>query len=447
MLINFQLRGAYERFDNRIRPPAIRPLAALKYPFYLLGWIGVIAVFFLSIGIVIYVLRFSVNASETGVLQVLYIRTDTALSNTPFVNIVYSSVKDAIKLEENPSLIITEGGWKTEIDKNSNNQDLGLKFTTKFSPEKTTYSLDEPVELKTTAQIVSLKDNSEISFSCNITNGYPDGKITKIIRPDQQPIKLTKDKLEVIPITCAISNEPPFTLTTGENVEEKKVRLDAAYGLKTSAYIPAYIMQAEYLDALEAKGEDPFQNEVNPLLDKNTKQTKSKSENGPMVISIKLDDQQPLTEDVKFSTDETYDLGVKIQKSSYDWIGRLKQINELSIYLPKNFQLVDEKGIFREVDITNDFTQTDFYGDSNFKKYQLTEEELTRLNNQCNLYFGGYINEDCDLLFEKGFILADTKFKVANLDKITLDPKFIRAEVDYDFQSEAYSSFTLVRTI
>ena len=441
LFVNFQA-GSYAAGSRWTRP--VDPFAPIKIlvriSLVLLSIIALLAV----LGIIIYFIGFAVNAEESGLGQVYFIKADILFSNIPLTNILYTFARDAIRVQQNPEVIITESGWRTEIDRNSENKDIGLKFTEKFSPEKSIYGLNEKVVLNTFVQVLSFKENPYVSFSCTITNGYPEGKIFQITKPDQQLIQLPRGEKKEFPVSCEISGDLPFTISS-ESLEAKKVRLDATFSTITKSYIPVYTMEKAYLNALK---EDPFLNIKDSLLDRTARKTISKSENGPMAIGIKFDQKQPLTEDIEFSSDDTYALSIRIQKKSLaDVVGRLKKINRVVFYLQKSFQLIDEKGIFSEAEIeAKDFPDNEEDQSSFFNKYILKQEEIDRLNNQCSVYEGGYRSENCDYLFERGFILAEAKFKV-NLDKITLNQKTVQTSVDYDYQSEITSSFTLVKTV
>src|SRR3989344_501251 len=444
LLINFQLGNHYDRFLERAKPPRPRLLYAFKPLLILFAWVSFIIIILTGFGLFFFFINATINAEETGVIQTIYTKVDVALSKIPIVDVLYNAGKEIIKIQEDPSRPFRRSGWQTEIDDSEDNMNLGLSFIERFSPNQGTYLLNEKVKLISTAQLHAIED-TKVTFGCNITNGYPNDKEIKITKPEIQPVTILKDTTKTLDLSCEISGEPPFVLSGDEQIKEKKVRLDATYGFTVKSYIPVYTMQKAYLDSIENKRLNPFEYPKkidDPLLDKSTRKARSKTSNGPMVISILVGAAQPLTEDVDYSSDDTYNLAVKIKKSSSEWFGRLNKLNNVYIYLPNNFQLVDDKGIFEGESLDNDDFENE---EPNFKKYKLQQDEIDRLNNQCKILFGGYNNQECISLFEEGFVLIDSKFKIINLQTNLLEPNFIRVKTSYDFQAYTTTSFTIVK--
>ena len=377
------------------------------------------------------------NANSSGATQVWSTRAETAIENTKILTPPYNVLKNVLRFTKNPAIIEEQFGWKTEIDKNKNNQDLGLKFIRNFAPLKQRYLPNEEIVLSTAVQVSSLKDDSSISFFCNVTKDFSPDKIISV--SPNEPQKLAKNERKIFDVVCRIPGDA-ITLPSDKEVLAKKVKLNAVYDFKTKSFLDVYTMQKFYLDNLINQGGDPFEDEykINPNLDKSLQQTIPTTTYGPMKVILRLDNTQPITEQGPFTNDNTYNLGLKIQKTSSSWFGRLNKINNVYIYLPNNFELVDDD--FEEA---FDFKETDFSGES-FKRYKLKQEKINNLNDQCKNY--RLSNDECDNLYDQGFVIAFTKFRINNLDSPTLTRDFIRAEVDYDFQAEALTTVTLVRT-
>jgi len=406
------------------------------------GWIGHVFfvigkyfTFFLFLTVFFMIGTIIFNGTAKGETQVLATRLDTTISNTKILSPIYTGLKDTLKFVNDPTVIERSAGWKSEVDNNKDNQNLGLRFIRKFSPIKPRILPNEEATLTTAVEISSLKQDSNIRFSCTSKN-IEDGVIK--VSPNE-PVKISKNEIKRFDIVCRIPGDTFKDLESGLQVAEKKIKLNAVYDFKTESYLDIYTMQKSYLDNAINHGINPFEKEINPNLNKNTGETIPITTYGPMKLILRLDYTQPLTEQGPFTNDNTYNIGLKIQKTSSSWFGRLNKINQVYISLPKNFRLVDEN--FEEV---FDFSDTNYEGDTGFKKYKLNQKKIDELNNQCDL--SSKISQECNDLYEQGFIIAFTKFKVEGLDQPTLLKDLIRAEADYDFQAEASSSITLVKS-
>ena len=298
---------------------------------------------------------------------------------------------------------------------------------------KQRYLANEEITLSTAVEISSLKQDSYIRFSCNVTKDFPPDK-TITVNPSE-PVKIFKNERKIFDVVCRVPGNA-FTIPTDREVLEKKVKLNANYDFKTNSYLDIYTMQKSYLNDLINRGINPFEKEINPSLNKITGQTTPITTYGPMKLILRLDHTQPLTEEGPFTNDRTYNLGLRVQKTSVEWIGRLNEINNVYIYLPKNFELIDES--FVEESITNEEEQV-------FRKYKLNQEYINNINNQCKIY--NLIGQKCDDLYDRGFIITLTKFRVNGLDNPALTRDYIRAEIEYIFQAEALTSVTLIKSL
>ncbi len=375
------------------------------------------------------------NAYTTGEAQVLATRLEVAVTNSGFLQPAYLFVRDGLNLVKNPANIEKKTGWSTDVDKNKDNQDLGLKFVRKLTPLKQRYLPNEEIIATTAVEISSLKEASSVKFSCNVTKNLPIYK--QVLVNPNEPVTVNKNERRRFEVNCRIPEG--IELPSDKEVLENKIRLNADYDFSTKSYLDVYTMQKSYLDNLINKGINPFEKEINDRLDKNTGQVKPVTTYGPMEVILRLDYTQPLTEQGPFINDNSYSLGLKLEKTDFGWYGKLSKINNVNIYLPKNFEIIDDN--FEEV---FDFKEQGGFDGVSFRRYKLKQNKIDDINNQCNPQYGKFLSEDCDTLFEQGFIIAFTKFKVNNVES-GLTKDFFGAEVDYDFQAQSLASVTIVK--
>jgi len=401
------------------------------YEFFLIGfgifkWLAL----FVVCGFLILGFTVILNANSQGVTQLYAAQAETAITNSKILSPIYASLQDTLKVVKDPSLAVKDYGWKTEVIDNKENQELGLKFgTVNALPSRTT--VDNEIILNVPVTISSLKEDSTLKFNCS----SKDVSQEKIVINPSEEIKISKNQRYGFTLTCAFLKNAFPPLTT-EEVKGKIVKLDAIYDFTTKSYLDIYTMPADTLRDLTTQGINPLENEENSLLDKQTRQTIAESTNGPMRTILSLQWQQPLTEKSLFSpSDQTYTLGLKIQKSNV-WQGKLNKINSVKIFLPNNFELIDEN--FKDSTSSGNVLG----GGNDYRVYELKQEKIDELNGQCKYYSSE--PEKCNELFERGFIVALPKFKINSLD-VGLTRDSIGAEIDYDFQAETQKTITLVK--
>ena len=362
-------------------------------------------------------------------------RLENSIENTKILQPIYSTYKEALKIREDPTRIERAYGWKTNVDNNKENQELGLRFVRNLRTLKERYLTGEEIVATTTVEVSSLKEDSTVAFFCNITQDFPSDKVI-IVQPNE-PQKLLKDQTKRFEVACRIPGDT-FIIPGDKEVLAKKLRLSAAYDFETDSYLDVYTMQQSNVDILINRGINPFEDEINPNLNKAAGQTTPTTTYGPMKVILRLEFSQPLTEKGPFTSDNTYSLGLKIEKSGSSWFGRLRKINNVYINLPGNFELADENFIE-----AFDFKETSFEDTSTFKRYKLRQDKINELNNQCSIY--RMSPEECEDLFDKGFIIARTRFRVNSPEQL-LVKDYIGAEVDYEYQSEIQTTFTLIKS-
>lgn len=360
----------------------------------------------------------TLRAQETGVTQVILTNLGDKISKVP----ILAPVIDSLKTIQDPSRTIRTYSWQADIDKNSQNEELGLKFQ-KITSLKKTYLYSEPISVVSTVKVNSLKDNSKVTFSCDATTS----KIKGEIQPNE-PVFIPKDLTQVFSIRCDIP-ENSIKLD-GKTVRAENIILKADYDFKTEAYVESYTMSKKILTEKQTNQEKIFENENNPRLNKDTGEVRSQYTSGPMRVLINSDYTQPFTEAGPFLNNPYYDLGIIIEKGNSAYQGKLNKINNVYLYLPKNFELMPEQTIFEQ----GDFVGDEKFSEEIFNKYKLSEKKIQEINGACK--DSSLIDIQCQNYWERGFIIALTNFKINSLSKEDLDKNYIGAEVDYEFQSQ-----------
>ncbi|MEK6907090.1 MAG: hypothetical protein AABW45_01040 [Nanoarchaeota archaeon] len=388
-------------------------LAPVKWFLYFFG--NIIAII-LMILLIFGAGFFTYNYAQTGTLQLQKTQLTDTLSKIPII----VPLLDTLKIIQDPSRVVRQSSWQTEVDRNSENQELGLIFK-EFKSIKEIYRQDEIIALVARAQITSLKDNAQVKFSCKETTK----EIMGVVNPPE-PITLPKDSTQVLSVRCEI---PAGSIKLeDQQIAPARIVLNADYDFKSSAYIEAYTMSSNALRELQNNLINPFENENNPRLNKETGELRSVTENGPMILSLGIIESQPLTDQGPYLNNPHYTLGLEIKKSGLSYQGLLNKINNVYIYLPKDFEFQD----FGEL---NEFEIISENEDEIFNKYKMKEAKIEDLNKRCRDKIS-LLDIKCQDYWERGFIITITNFKIASLNKEDLDKNFIRAEVEYEFQAQ-----------
>jgi hypothetical protein len=386
----------------------------------LIKWILVIGVF---VGLIFLIYTGLTGGFKTGFFQYVYEKGATLANKMP----IFAPLVDVFKTIRDPTRTIRTFDWQADVDKNSQSQELGLTFQ-RFTSLKKTYLPGEPLSFVGSVKVASLKDDSKVTFTCDATTD----KINGNIQPSE-PFVLSKDSTQVFSIRCEVPAES-IKLET-KKIKAETVVLKADYDFKTDAYVEAYTMSKRVLTEKQNNQEDVFENENNPRLNKQTGEVKSQYTAGPMKILINSEYSQPFTELGPFSSNSYYSLGIIIEKANSFYQGKLNKINNVYLYLPKNFELNDKENQFELINAEDEI----------FNKYQLKQDKIDKLNLICkepNLF-----DVECQNYWERGFILALTNFKISSLNKEDLDKNYIRSEVEYEFQAQTSQVVTIVGSI
>ena len=385
-----------------------------------------------SLVLIVLLLFGGLRAQQTGVLQTEFTKVGDSLSKVPFV----SAIVDMFRVIKDPSRFGRAYAFKGEVDDNENNRELGLTFSnTKLSQER--YLQKQKISISATVKAQSFKEDSLIRFFCKDTTSNIDG----MVRPTE-PVLLEKNIPRVFTVGCDINTEN-IKLEGQEQTRAERILLSAVYNFKTASYIPIYTISDEKLNTLQRQTINPFVKEgINdPLLDENTGVATSRYNYGPMKVLVNSQISQPFTEKGAIPGDPYYDLTIVIEGSNLGPIyqGRLSKLDNVYLYLPNNLELAGDE-------LTNNFDIVEQSSDEDtiFVKYKLKQEKINDLNDQCKNY--GYNTAECDSLWQRGFGIVTAKFKISSLDKQDLDQKFIRAEVDYDFEAQTSTVVTILKS-
>lgn len=406
-------------------------LAPIKWLLYIIFTLTAIT---LMIGLLVFGGIFIYNAFTGGTAQAQTTKLVDVVSKTPIIAPAYNFLTQTFKIVKDPSLLERTYGFKGEVDQAQENRELGLTFSN-FKSIKERFLPGETISLIASVKAMSFKEESQISFLCKDTTS----EIIGAINPSE-PVIIEKDTPRVFTVRCDINTE---SINLGEKqIQAERIILNAKYNFKTASYIPAYTMSDEKLRLLQNQDINPFVNINDPKINKNTREAISTYNYGPIRVLVNSQISQPFTEKGAFSNDPYYDLVILIEPSTLGPVyqGKLSKINNLYLYLPNNFELAEDE-------LTNNFELVEDESEDSefFTKYKLKQEKIKELNEQCEKYV--YSPVDCESLWQRGFQLALTKFKVANLDDTDLTKNFIRAEVDYEFEAQVSKVVNIVKSL
>jgi hypothetical protein len=411
------------RFSERFSRYSERPFDPLRDFF---GFFWKIFKFILAIVVFLFIILllygFLTGGYQSGILQYTYENTINFISKMPFL----PSLAEVFKTVQDPSRVARTFDWQAEVDKNSENKELGLTFQ-KFTSIKSTYLPDEPISFIGTVKAASLKDNSKVRFECKAVNS----KVPGTIEPSE-PVSLQKDLIKVFSVRCEI---PENTIKLdGKKIKGETVVLNANYDFKTEAYVEIYTMSEKLLTEEQNNKEDVFNDIINSRLNKQTGEVRSQYTQGPMKILINSGFTQPFTEAGPFLSDSYYNLGILIEKGNSLYQGKLNKVNEVYLYLPKNFELNDKEDQFELIESEDEV----------FNKYRLKQEKINKLNSVCKDV--NLLDTECLNYWERGFTIAETKFRIVSLNKEDIDTNYLRAEVEYEFQAQTSKTVKIVES-
>jgi len=311
--------------------------------------------------------------------------------------------------------------WKTNVDENVGNRDLGLTFD-EFQTEWRGYFRVKASENQYTQSIIaigsgkinSMMEDSEVTFECDAD----DGEIIGEVLNPYGPIQLDEGMTKYFRARCEFQGED---FDIGDKIlTPYTIRLKAHYNFNTLGYLTIYTMRGTVLEqklkASNYNREIIFKDIDNQYLDKKTGEVSSTQTYGPVKLNIRGLFYQPLSEESEDG--DVYSLEIDIRRDAY-WDGTLKEIQNLYIYTDQDIEIED----------TGKF---DYVGeDGALKKYKLVSEEIDKLNEVC-LNDDNVFESDC---WTTSPLPVYLDFRV-NIDNDELNQRYIKAELQYIYESE-----------
>tara|TARA_Y100000310_G_C20674675_1_gene812292 strand:+ start:117 stop:1325 length:1209 start_codon:yes stop_codon:yes gene_type:complete len=369
----------------------------------IIGWIIGIA-FILGLvfgGIVIF------NLSKAGTLDEGIEKLEITLKENRLLRPL-SGVIDVLKKLSTPegTLEITQGSqWKSTIDKNSINRDLGVKI-------ENFKAIDERIkvsELTNTERFPKIKaiasgtiltlDSSEVMFSCITEDEDKSGEIL-----DQDSIIITYPEIEeFFQIECSYDVES-FDINDNLLTDTQKIKIKASYEFTTLGHFSTYILQQDVLDEQKRNKEDIFSLINDKNLNKAERTVRSVYTYGPIKLTMGSS-SQPYTEE------SPYNLYIEMKEDD-NWNGDLEEITEFSLLIPEEINI-----------ITNDFEYSNTEG--NWDVYRAKNSLIDEFNRK------------------EGKITTSVKFSINNPPE-TISQTFIRSRLKYNFNEIKSETITFI---
>ncbi len=425
-----------------------------------------------TVVIVTIILILSLQASGYESSTVSFTPREGGADFKDFMGALFGKAQDAITSQLDYA---TGGYYRGGVEKNQF-EPLGVFFD-RIKPAQPRFYTDEPVTIWATIKSRTLSDPVFVNFTC-----FRVGKDTKRIEPN------TKDSN--IDIKDTVIPDKPFTVYT---LEEKDTEctfnknklpaggntfiLSASYTFLTSAYQKFYLMDDERYRAMYRENLDPLKEfgitDRAPL---------AIATNGPVEIGVGINYLTPVS--AKMSVDPALFITLtnrekindKQGKPYGEWTGKIKQINELTLVLPKGVTIdpnqcspikfstykredcsascvnvctktcggfedrekmdcIDECGITTskikacEQDCNNLFNSETGGGD--YTGYRLRVEDIKTKDAYKDI--DRFLTFACRLKFDKGTALENTP----------ITTKFIRIRARYDYLLEKQTSVTV----
>ncbi|MBS3134191.1 hypothetical protein J4214_03085 [Candidatus Woesearchaeota archaeon] len=302
------------------------------------------------------------------------------------------------------------GEFETTVDKNSINNDLGIKVEN-FKAFRESYKSGQPITLIGDITATSLKDDAIVTLSCD-ANG---------VNGTTNPATITLKKYRTVfdKVECFF---PENSLTTDRDIDPKIVNLRAKYDFITEGYMDVWAMDGNALENYFMSYRKNPLNDVNDVnvINKEKGVIKSIYTYGPMKLAVGSD-SQPFTNQGPGHS-QYYNIIITMSKN-YQWKGNFVNIKSITLKLADTFELNDK------ADTSRDMSKFNVVGnEGRYKIYQLNQDDIdNKLNNMCEdlgiidiLSFGSIGKsaqvEECLRRLEQGFPPIFTEIKVVNLE-------------------------------
>lgn len=187
---------------------------------------------------------------------------------------------------------------------------------------KTFFLPTEDISITGSGVVYALEDETNVDFSCNMDGrpGKIDGsKVSKVVLPNTE---------EPFGVLCNFEPDPNIKAADIKVSTQKQVKFSAIYiDYKTKAELRLWTLPKIEKDNLYEANINPFdryrnifesqRGEIRLKLDDKSRTTTSSYHDGPMKVSMKVFEPQPLSEG------EPYKLFVNIQNDKVRWGGEL----------------------------------------------------------------------------------------------------------------------------
>lgn len=349
-----------------------------------------------------------VGLEETGVAGA------TKLGLSEFVSIALS-----------PEKATAAYGFQSDIEEDSIRRDLGVKIVSLEQVGGRAFSGND-IMLRGIVTAETSDNDLEAGVRCSM-EGYEGDVKAEISGVSGDSIKVYKDIPQTFTVTCVFPGGVVIEdLSKIKVTRIAKVYVD--YDFSTKAMHNAYFLSKNNADYLISKGVDPFvyYNIKDPLL-KSDRTVRSVATQGPINLGIGTFDSQPFSENVP------YFLGVTLTNND-DWFGSLKELEDLSLYLPPNINLAGENNLAGDCDFH--YTgQTDQYG---FKIYSINDNKLEQANKDCSK--GALVDqlltqEQCLSFFKTNLNYMCKFMVVEDLSDDSMFYDVMRTEADYVYET------------
>jgi|SRR3989344_1224425 len=264
-----------------------------------------------------------------------------------------------------------------EVEKNEENPNLGVVIK-EFKPVDSFFYENSDIKLTASIQASSLAEETKIAAFCSLEgfrNNQPVPAQLLGNTASGNAGLIFKNQPAEFQARCLF---PPGAVKAEKLRNAAKATLIITYEFTTKGSQKMWFLDKQTILSLE--GKDPFQyyGVSDSQLDSRRK-IKSKSTDGPVLLAMKMDLPQPL------SDENPYELSLQL---SYNNLlrGTIEKLEYLTLQVPS----VEDLDIILEGErgFTLPGSRCDFeyigQGEEGFKQYQLRRDKLASVNKECN---------------------------------------------------------------
>lgn len=403
--------------------------------------IWIIIFFFLFVTFLVFLYNYYYVAGQGAVLAK---HAATGVAETFSIPVVGPLVATFQKIYLGSELV-TNYKFESDVEKNKDNQDLGLKIS-ELKQEGGDVFSNSPIFVRGTIKAQSFDRPIIADVECSLEDYDGRVKLNLPVSEGEEKIKIYGDVPQTYNVGCYfedgidVSEETERIATEkAPSIIAKNAKLSVIYDFVTKASHNTYFLRRELSNSFLARGEDPFKyyGIIDPQL-KSDRTVRSKTTVGPINLGIGTYDSQPLSENTP------YFLGVSLT-NNIAFNGNLKKLKRLEIMLPPNMAVPGETEF--EGEGTCDFYYTGSLDENGFKIYDLKTEKLDEVNKRCNLddlKNRKITLDNCIKQLKSSFDYL-CQFKIVEPiygDSVYVD--FIRAEADYVYETSRKTTINII---